>query len=105
MKVNEYLFNIRGQIEGIEGRIKYLSNLTDLATIEITLSEEPTIRIPTSEWRPLDTIKIAFSAMVRMLQGFMNILIWLAFICLPIALVVWAIIMAIRFFRKRRNNK
>ena len=105
LKVNEYLFNIRGQIEGIEGRIKYLSNLTDLATIEITLSEEPTIRIPTSEWRPLDTIKIAFSAMVRMLQGFMNILIWLAFICLPIALVVWAIIMAIRFFRKRRNNK
>ena len=105
LKVNEYLFNIRGQIEGIEGRIKYLSNLTDLATIEITLSEEPTIRIPTSEWRPLDTIKIAFSAMVRMLQGFMNILIWLAFICLPIALVVWAIIMAIRFIRRRSNNK
>jgi len=105
LKVNEYLFNIRGQIEGIEGRIKYLSNLTDLATIEITLSEEPTIRIPTSEWRPLDTIKIAFSAMVRMLQGFVNILIWLAFICLPIALVVWAIIMAIRFIRRRSNNK
>ncbi|OGF20464.1 hypothetical protein A2316_01395 [Candidatus Falkowbacteria bacterium RIFOXYB2_FULL_38_15] len=104
LKVNEYLFNIRGQIEGIEGRIKYLSNLTDLATIEITLSEEPTIRIPTSEWRPLDTIKIAFSAMVRMFQGFVNILIWLAFICLPIALVVLVIIAAVRFFRKRRNK-
>jgi hypothetical protein len=103
LKVNEYLFNVRGEIEGIEGRIKYLSNLTDLATIEVSLSEEPTIKIPTSEWRPLNTIKTAFSAMLRMAQGFVSLLIWLVFIGLPIAVVIWAIIAVVKFFRKRRT--
>lgn len=104
LNVTQYLFQVRGEIEGIEGRIKYLANLTDLATITINLAEEPTLQIPTGEWKPWVTLKEAFQSSVRLWQGLVSVIIWLVIVILPVAIIVWIIVKIIKAVRRRRNK-
>jgi len=92
LKVTNALFNVREDIERIEGKIKYLENLTDLATIIVELSEEPIIEIPTAEWKPLTTIKRAFRSATHFVQGLINLLIWILVYLPPLALITWVLI-------------
>lgn len=91
LNATEYLFDTREEIERIEGRIKYLENLTDLATIRVSLSEEPKVEIPVYAWKPLMIIKKAFRAMVGFWQVIVNILIWLVIFLVPLGIVVWIV--------------
>ncbi len=101
LNVTEYLFDTREDIERIEGRIKYLENLTDLSTISVYLSEEPRIEIPAGIWKPLTTIKKAFMAMLEFWQGIINILIWLIIFLVPLGIIVWVIAKIVKKIRKK----
>jgi hypothetical protein len=105
LKVTQRLFDVREDIERIEGRIKYLENLTDLSTIRINLSEEPLLEVPTAEWKPLTTLKKAFRSMIKFWQGLFNVLIWLAFYVIPLGIVVFAIYKLVKFIRRRHKEK
>jgi len=102
LKASDYLFDTREEIERIEGRIKYLENLTDLSTISITLTEETKIEVPTSEWRPLTVIKNAFRSMIKFWQGIVNILIWITFLFVPVAIIVWVVYRIVKRVKKRK---
>lgn len=101
LKVTEYLFNVRENIERLEGRIKYLEDLTDLATIRISLSEEPRVEVPTPAWRPWSTIKRAFRSMIIFLQGLTTLLIWVLFHLVPIGIVALIVIKIVKTIKKK----
>lgn len=103
LKVTERLYDVREDIERIEGRLKYLANVTDLSTIRIDLSEEPIFEVPTAEWRPLTTIKNAFRSMIQFWQGLLGALIWVLFFAVPIGILVFVIYKLVKFFRIKKG--
>ena len=101
LNATEYLFDTREDIERIEGRIKYLENLTDLSTISAYLSEEPRIEIPVYAWKPLIVIKNALRSMIGFWQVMVNILIWLIIFLVPLGIVAWVIVKIVKKIRKK----
>ena len=106
LNVQQYLSNVRGTIESLQGRIKYLSNATSYSTIDVSLSEKPGIRVPTKGFDIVSTIKEAAQALVAIAQNLGIALVWLVIvgggILLPIALLAWGIVAIVR---KARNKK
>jgi len=109
LMVTERLSWVRAEIERLEGRKKYLENLTDMSTISTYLTEEEKFEVPVEKWRPLETIRQAFRAMIAGLQTLADFGIWIIFfavmIGLPIAIVVWIIILLVKKMRKRKSKK
>jgi hypothetical protein len=106
LMVQERLGSIRGVIESLEGRIKYLENQTALATISISLEEEPVVRAPTKEFRPGSAAREAVQSLVELFQNAAIALIWLAIVGggvgLPILLVVIAVLAVVKRLRKSK---
>jgi hypothetical protein len=107
LAVQERLGTIRGTIESLQGRIKYLENVTAYSTISVTLEEEPRVQVPTKEFRPVTVFKEAVRALVAAFEGIAKSLIWAVIVggglLLPLvllALLVWAIVR-----RARRGAK
>jgi len=76
LNVQERLGQIRGVIESLQGRLKYLENVTSYSTISVSLEEEPAIRLPTKEFRPLSAAKEAVQSLVTLGQNTLIGLIW-----------------------------
>jgi hypothetical protein len=95
LAVTRELARVRGSIEQLEGRIKYLESQTDMSTISINLTEDESITVVDS-WRPLQVVKESFNALLKGLQGFVNFLIRLLIVVIPI-LAIWAIIIWIMY--------
>lgn len=93
LEVQRELSNVRARIEMFEGRLKYLSNQTDLATISIYLSEKPSFIAPTGDFRLGDTIKEAFQTLVIAFQEIARGIVWLVIfgvgVVLPLGLLAW----------------
>ncbi len=108
LSVQQYLSNVRGTIESLQGRIKYLSNATTYSTIDVSLTEKPTIHVPTKGFDLVSTIKEAAQALVAIAQNLGVALVWLLVvgggILLPVALVVWALVAVVRK-AKGKNKK
>lgn len=90
LDVTAQLARVRGNIEQLQGKIKYLESQTDMSTISITLSEDANITVIDS-WRPWQVVKESFNGLVKGLQGFVNAIIVFFILLLPF-LVIWAII-------------
>ena len=110
LKVQQYLSQVRGTIESLQGRIQYLTNVTSYSTISVYLEEEPVIKVPTKEFRPLTELKAAVQALIDSLQKLAVSAIWavvlgggllLPFVLL-VLLVVWIVL---RVLRRRRQTK
>lgn len=94
LAVQRELGNIRGQIESMEGSLKYLENATSYSTLSVSLSEEPAVRLPSKEFRPLASAREAAQALITLGQGLAIFAIWFviigAGIALPLLLVLYA---------------
>jgi hypothetical protein len=105
LAVEQQLADIRGQIESLQGQIKYLSNVTSYSTLTVSLAEEPAVNIPTKEFRPLTSAKEAVQALVAVFQNLAVTLIWVVIVgggvLLPILLVAWLIVKLVQ--RKSRR--
>jgi hypothetical protein len=110
LNVYNQLVGIRGQIEQIKGQMKYLEETTSTSAINVTLIAEETIKpIEIGGWKPQGVARDAIQALVKFLQGFVNFIIYLALLILPIlivifgplALIVWGIVALV----KRRKAK
>jgi len=105
LKVQEQLGRVRGIIESLEGRLKYLENVTTLSTISVYLEEEPRVQVPTKEFRPWSEIKAAVQSLVAAFQQMLTTLIWLVIVggglFLPIAILVWIIVVIVKRMRRK----
>ena len=103
LKVTKQLSLVRSEIERIEGRIKYLENVTDYSTITVYLEEDVKVEVPTSEWRPFDNLKTAFSYWVKALQWMLDFFVWVVIFLGPAIVIIWLIVWGVR--RKYKNRK
>jgi hypothetical protein len=107
LNVYRELTSIRGQIEQIKGRMKYLSQSAALATISVNLIPDALAQpVQTGGWQPAGVAKTAVEALIAALQGLVNIAIWIIIVVLPILLII-AIPFVILFalIRRSRRNK
>lgn len=101
--ITNSLTNVRSRIESTEGRKRYLEGQTDFSTINVSLSEDREISVPSKKWRPLTVFKDAARNTVNQLQGFIDntfkFLFWTIGI-IPYVLVAAAIFWFIKRFRR-----
>ncbi len=99
--------SIRGQIETLQGRKTYLSQMSSLATVtvQITPKAKPGTVVEKSKWSPAVTANRAMRAFVRVFQVLTNLLIYVLilspFIGLPV-LIIWLIA---RSSRRRKASR
>lgn len=105
LKVTDKIARVRGNIERVEGRIKYLENQTNLSTITAYLTQEPSVSVPSKEWRPWTVIKTAFQRWINFLQVVVNLLIYLVIFLGPPALIIWLVVWLVLRRRRRQAQK
>jgi hypothetical protein len=96
LKVQKELSNVRGQIEQIEGRMKYLEQTSDTSLIEVTLQETKGLAEP---WSASAAFQSAVRGLTTFGRGLATALIWIGIFCwawVP-PLVIW--------LRRRRRAK
>ena len=104
---------IRGEIEQIQGRQKFLERMTALATVQVEI--RPTATPPTvveeGKWNPMVIVNTALRGLVSILQGVyevivvivLNVVPVLIILALPIVIVVLIVRASMR--RKARKQK
>jgi len=106
LKVQQHLGQIRGTIESLQGRLKYLENMTSLSTINVNLEEEPVVRLPTKEFRPGSAFKEAVQALIASAQKTLIALIWIVIVggglLLPWLLLALVVILIIKRLRRKK---
>jgi hypothetical protein len=81
LEVERELWRVRGEIERLTGRMNYLENRVELATVSVSLSEPEPI---TQSWGIRDAFRSAFGGFVSVIRG----LIILIGYALPILIMV-----------------
>lgn len=87
LKITARLSSVRGQIERLEGRLKYLSDQVEMSSIRVSLTSEAEIEVFGIRWRPLYMVKKSFKAMLSGLRKYTSFVISFLFI-LPV-IVLW----------------
>ena len=110
LAVYRELTTIRGQIEQLKGRMQYLERMTAMSTIQIELIPATSTR-PIAEpgWRPADTLRESFRALIDALQFIVDLLIRLVVVVLPILIIIAipivALILLIRWLVRRGKRR
>lgn len=99
------------QIELVKGQMKYYDEASAFSLITVTLVAEETIQpIQIGPWTPGEAARDAIQSLIRFLQGFVDFLMYLVILGLPIILVVFGPIvlviwLIIRGVRRRKAKK
>jgi hypothetical protein len=106
LEVYRELTNLRGQIEQIEGRLRYLTNQAALSTITIELIPDILYQpVQIAGWEPQGVAREALRSLIVALQGLGSALIWLVVFVLPLLilglLVLWVAIWLGRWLWRR----
>lgn len=108
LEVQRELTQVRGDIERIEGRMRFLANQSALSTINIELIPDILYQpISVAGWQPGGVAKEALQSLIDTLQGLANILIWVVIYVAPLLLIflipVVVLVLVIRLWWKRRK--
>lgn len=101
------LTNVRGEIELIEGQLKYYRESARLSAISVYLQAKAAVEpITIGGWQPGVEAQRALQALVEGGKYIVNALIWLIIFVVPIlAIIILPIIFIVKAIRKRRMKK
>lgn len=85
---------VRGEIESLQGQIKYMESQTDKSTISVSLTEDTTITF-TDTWRPWQFVKETFNGLFKDLQGVVNFIIVLLVRIIPVVILYILILLGL----------
>jgi len=108
LQVYNQLVDVRGQIEVIKGQMQYYERAAALSAIEVDIiadtADQP---LQIGKWQPRGVAKDALETLINYLQGFVDFLIWMAILVLPMAATVLAPLYLIgrSFLKWRRGRK
>jgi hypothetical protein len=89
LEVHRELSNVRAQIEQIQGRMRYLENLSAMATVRITVTPDALLEpIAVAGWRPQGTARDAIRMLLRTMQFFADAAIVFFLYVVPTVIVV-----------------
>ncbi|OGH87563.1 MAG: hypothetical protein A3J93_03500 [Candidatus Magasanikbacteria bacterium RIFOXYC2_FULL_42_28] len=111
LAVQRELTQVRGQIEQLQGRMKYLKSSADMSTITVDLATDPSV-LPSVDnsktWKPWAIVKEATRSLLAAGKSLVNFLIWLV-VFVPvwavIALVVWVVAKVVNKIKNRGKFK
>ncbi len=109
LAVTREVSRVRGEIEQLQGSIKYLESQTDMSVISVSLTEDANITVADS-WRPIQVAKEAVNLLLKDLQNFVDFVIRLLIVGLPL-LLLWAVLLGAvylagkKIFFKIQNNQ
>ena len=87
LEIFRELTSIRGQIEVLQGQIKYYEEAAALSSISVEVIGEASLQpIEIAGWKPKGIAKDAIQALVNTLQSIGTGLIWFGLYCLPFLL-------------------
>ncbi|MBE3120016.1 MAG: DUF4349 domain-containing protein [Candidatus Atribacteria bacterium] len=113
LEVYNQIISVRGQIEVIKGQMQYYEQASAYSLINVTLVAEETIQpIEIGGWKPEGVARDAIQSLIKFWQGFVNFLINLFLLVLPvlitifgpIVLVIWGIVALVKR-QKRKKAK
>jgi Domain of unknown function (DUF4349) len=90
LAVTQYLSSVRYEIESLQGQLKVYDSQIDYSTITVYLSEDESVSAVAETWKPVSTVRGAFSDWVLFLQGAMDAGIYLLIFIWPLVILVWA---------------
>ena len=108
LNVFKTLTEMRGQIDQIKGRMKFLSQSAALSSISLELIPDAAAKpVEPPVWRPLGTINRAVEALMRSTRTLIDAAIYFGIAVLPILLVVFGLplLLIIAVARALRNRK
>jgi Domain of unknown function (DUF4349) len=97
MEIYDEITKVRGQIDQIQARVQYLSQMTSLSTITLELVPD-VLAAPVVEpgWQPVATVKNASRSLLNSLKGVVDVLIWVVLYVLPLGLIFVALALLVR---------
>lgn len=111
LNVQRELANVRGEIERLQGRMKYLKQNADLSTVTVNFSTDPSV-LPTynntPQWRPWAEVKSAARSLLEFGKHFVDALIWFVIfvpVWVVLVLVVWAIVKIVNKIKQNNNSQ
>ncbi len=110
LEIFRELTSIRGQIEVLQGQIKYYEEAAALSSIAVDLVGEESLQpIEIGGWKPKGIAKDAIQALIKALQGLGTALIWFGLYCLPflipLGVGVYFLVRGIRKARAKRKAR
>jgi DNA repair exonuclease SbcCD ATPase subunit len=104
LRAEQQLTQREAEIESIKGRTQYLTQSARLSQISVTLQPHILSQPIASSWRPAETAREAFEALVNSLRGLGRFLIYFSIAVVPWLVVIGLIAYgAARFVRWRRS--
>jgi len=96
LKVEQRLTEVRGQIESLQGRLRYLKDQVGFSTLTITLHEPGEAPIQEPEgWKIGYHLRGAINALIDAVRGVVYGVIWIviagAVVWIPLVIVIWLI--------------
>lgn len=104
LAVTKQIARVRGEIERLEGRIKFMDSQTDMSTIVVNISEDIEIAPVSNDWRPIQVIKKSFSELINNSQDFIDGLIRFIIVGIP-SLIPFLIFLAIIYWIGKKIYK
>jgi len=96
LEVYRELSAVRSRIEQFQGRMKYLDNLSALATIQISLTPDVLLQpIVVGGWRPEGTARNAVRMLLRTLQFLADVAIVFLLYILPVLVVIAGVVVIV----------
>ena len=108
VEIFKQLTDIRGQIEVLQGQMKYLKESSQLSAVSVWFVAEASLKpIEIGGWKPEGAAREALQALINAAQGLGTFLIWFAIAWLPflipLGLIAYFVIKAILKARAKRR--
>jgi len=72
LAVTKQIARVRGEIERLEGKIKYLNSQADMSTIVVSISEDTEVTSISEDWRPWQVVKQSCKELISSIQDFVD---------------------------------
>jgi hypothetical protein len=103
LAVQAQLSQVRGEIESLLGRKKYLDQNVEYSVISLNFStsvDQLPVIDEDDEWKPLAILKAAVRDLLNLGRGVLNVVIWLV-----VFVPVWAILVGVIYYLKKKLIK
>jgi len=100
LAVQQYLSQVRYEIESYQGQIKSLSNQTTYSTISVALNEQANLNLPAGKFDLARDFKQAGQAVILLAQAFLTFAVWFVIIggalAIPAAIIIFVVYKLVR---------